>query len=125
MKILWFEGSSDDTFGLTRSGDNTDACDDYCDDGDHLPIWWRIHSPEQDQALLVYGKYSADEDVDGWVIGIAPTLDAEGLERHFADWNVHFEHGAREHSPRLVIEAPDDVQVDCITRLLIENITRE
>lgn len=115
MKILWFEGSSDDLFGVTRMVENELRFDDYNNHANGEPIRWRVHSPEHNETLLVVGKFCADEG-DSWQIGVAPVPTDDGLERHIPDWNIHFEHGEHEYSPRLVIEAPDDVQVDCLER---------
>lgn len=119
MKILWFEGSSDDTFGMTRCGDNRRTCDDYDNCARGNPIEWRVWSPETDDSLIVVGQY-APGTAEGWVIGVAPAPHVDGEEHHIPEWPIRFERGDREYSPRLVIEAPDDVQVDCLTRLAAE-----
>lgn len=118
MKILWFEGSSDDTFGMTRCGDNRRTCDDYDNCASGNPIEWRVWSPETDDSLIVVGQYAPCPA--GWVIGVAPAPHVDGEEHHIPEWPIRFERGDREYSPRLVIEAPDDVQVDCLTRLAAE-----
>lgn len=116
MKTLWFEGSSDDTFGLTRCGDDTSRCDDYDNCASGKPIEWRVWSPETDDSLIVTGQYAPGTS-EGWLIGIAPAPHVDGEEHNIPTWPIRFERGGREYSPRLVIEAPDDVQVDCLTRL--------
>lgn len=119
MKTLWFEGSSDDTFGMTRCGDNRRTCDDYDNCGSREPIEWRVWSPETDDSFIVTGQYAPGTS-EGWLIGIAPAPHVDGEEHHIPTWPIRFERGGREYSPRLVIEAPDDVQVDCLTRLAAE-----
>ena len=119
MKTLWFEGSSDDTFGLTRCGDDTSHCDDYDNCASGKPIEWRVWSPETDDSLIVTGQYAPGTS-EGWLIGIAPAPHVDGEEHNIPTWPIRFERGSREYSPRLVIEAPNDVQVDCLTRLAAE-----
>ena len=116
MKILWFEGSSDDTFGMTRNGDDTRSCDDYDNCASGKPIEWRVWSPETDEGLIVVGQY-APGNAEGWLVGVAPAPHVDGEEHDIPAWTIRFEAGSRPYSPRLVIEAPADVQVDCLTRI--------
>jgi len=54
MKTLWFEGSSDDTFGMTQSAN----ADDYDNGASGEPIEWRVWSPSEDAGIIVTGQFS-------------------------------------------------------------------
>ena len=113
MKILWFEGSSDDTFGMTRNGDDTTSCDDYDDGGSGTLIEWRVWSPGEELGLIVSGQYERQHTV-GWSIGIGQVANDN---KPFPPWTIRVEPGDRVYSPRLVLEVPDDVEIDCLQRV--------
>jgi hypothetical protein len=100
MKTLRFEGFSDDTFGeLTTREDY-----DNCASGD--PIVFLVSSSEG--SLLVTGQYCPG-DATGWQISIARADEDD--DTPIPAWPMRIEHAERSYSPRLVIEAPDDVTV--------------
>jgi len=51
------------------------------------------------------------------LIGVARAAALNGDDdQTIAPWPMRFEKGGRPYSPRLVIEAPDDAQIDCLQR---------
>jgi len=100
MKQLHFEGYSDDTFAC--SGKGIDVNHDNCASCE--PIDMVVTSAEG--SMLVRGQYSVG---GGWLIGIAPPDETD--EIHIPEWPMRFTRSDREYSPRLVIDAPDDVSV--------------
>lgn len=112
MKELWFEGSSDDTFGLTN-----DSTDDYDNCASGRPIEWRVWSPSERRGLLVVGQYCPGS-CDGWLIGVsrAPGAD-DDIDVPLPPWVATIIKGERSYSPRLVLTVPDDVEVDCLQRI--------
>lgn len=102
-KTLHFEGHSDDTFSCEGAGCDVDR--DNCASGE--PIFMRLDG--SGGSLVVRGQY-AEGPCGGWSIAVAPA-DHGSDEFHIPTWPMHFERSDREYSPRLVIEAPDNVQV--------------
>lgn len=101
MKILHFEGCSDDTFGeynLTN--------DDYDNCASGKPIKWLVTAGGK--SILVVGHY-CPAPATGWVIGVGRVQDDdnEGMPA----WPMRIEEGDRPYSPRLVIDVPDDVVI--------------
>lgn len=107
MKRLIFEGSSDDTFGCYAKG--IDADYDNCASG--KPISLLVKSGAD--ALVVVGQYCPGH-ADGWLIGVARHDPECTDETQVPAWPIYFERADREYTPRLVIEAPDDVTVEVI-----------
>ncbi len=101
MKTLHFEGHSDDTFGEYNV---TNEDHDNCANG--KPIWFLVKAG--DDELFVVGQY-CPFDATGWMIGVAKSDEDD--EAPMPDWPMRFERSSRGYSPRLVIEAPDDVKV--------------
>lgn len=100
-KILEFEGSSDDTFGC----DELDY--DNCASGD--PIVFRVLA--EGVGLVVSGEF-APEFAGGWRVGVA-TYDPEGDDLPLPEWPIRIVPGKHAtYSPRLIIEAPDDAEVE-------------
>ena len=106
MTPLRFEGYSDDTFGCTGPGIDVDY--DNCANG--KPIFMRVDAAAG--SLVVRGQY-AEGPCGGWSIAVAPA-DHGAEEFHIPEWPMRIIRGSAEYSPRLVIEAPDDVQVTLI-----------
>ena len=109
MKTLRFEGYSDDTFGeyaLTR--------EDYDNRASGEPIEFMVSSGAD--RLLVTGQHCPSRMSGGWMIGVTSALDPGGSDRPVPAWPIRFEQSEREYSPALIIEAPDDVEVRCLTR---------
>jgi len=107
MKRLIFEGHSDDTFGeygVTH--------DDYDNCASGNPIIWEVRG--DGTGLLVHGQYGCGkwpQRVPGcWVIGVQP------FEDNWCGWPMRFELADNGYSPRLIIDAPDDVTIDCLNR---------
>lgn len=104
-RILKCEGSSDDTFGVYGAGPD----DDYDNCASGKPITFRVQSG--DASMLVVGQYAPGKCA-GWLIGVAPDdPEDDGSEVPIPDWSMRFERSDAAYSPRLVIEAPDDVTV--------------
>lgn len=104
MKTLTFQGYSDDTFACAGPGIDVDRDNG----GSELPVTMRV--AVGDEVLIVVGQYAAVQDCPGWLIGVGPA-DFGAIEKHIPAWPIRFERSEREYSPRLVIEAPDDVVV--------------
>lgn len=107
MTPLRFEGYSDDTFACTGPGIDVDY--DNCANG--KPIFMRVDGAAG--GLVVRGQY-AEGPCGGWSIAVAPA-DHGVEEHHIPEWPMRIERSDREYSPRLVIEADDDVRVSLIT----------
>jgi hypothetical protein len=105
MKLLQFEGMSDDTFGETNV-----FMDDYDNCASGKPIKWRVKA--NDGSLIVIGKYAL-YGTGGWLIGVAPDDYADD-EVHIPDWPIRITRSMAEYSPMLHIEAPDDVSIECL-----------
>jgi hypothetical protein len=107
MKTLRFEGCSDDTFGEYGV---TNEDHDNCASG--KPIEFLVKAGEE--ALVVRGQYCPGK-CGGWLVGVAHWERTDADEHHLPDWAMRFERGERPYSPALIIEAPDDVEIRCLT----------
>jgi hypothetical protein len=107
MPTLKFEGYFDNLFG--EYGHTNDEYDN-CASGE--PIKWIVRDPATGFAVIVTGQHCPDECC--WLIGISNGTD----NAPFMAWPMRLE--SRENSygdeARLVIEAPDSVEVRCLTR---------
>ncbi len=110
MKTLHFEGSSDDTFGMTQ----TSYADDFDNCGSGKPIEWMLQDHITGDAMIVVGQHAPGQ-AGGWLIGVAP-YDSEQEEKAIPEWPMRIERGGRPYSPRLVIEVPDNVVPVCLQR---------
>lgn len=113
MKQLTFGGYSDDTFYCEGQGVDVDM--DNCASGE--PIRMRVSTARgtiDEEALVVCGQYAPDQCA-GWLIGVAPA-DFGMDEEHIPDWPMRFARSAREYSPLLIIDAPDEVTVELLPR---------
>lgn len=107
MKLLKFQGYSDDTFACT--GPHIDVDEDNCASGD--PIVMHVSGVDGD--LLVIGQYAAGHS-GGWQIAVAP-YDPDGRDDdtvHVPQWPISVGRSERHYSPMLTISAPDDVCVE-------------
>lgn len=109
MKTLRFAGNSDDTFG--EYGVTNDDYDN-CASGE--PIEFMVSSGTE--RLMVTGQYCPSRMSGGWMIGVTSVIDPGGPDRPIPAWPIRFEQSEREYSPVLIIVAPDDVEVRCLTR---------
>lgn len=103
-----FEGGSDDTFG-----EYSITQDDYDNCASGEPIRWKLSLPDG-SGLLVVGVYATNALVspaDGWMIGVA-TL----LENRPVDWPVMMEPSHGGYRNRLIVEAPVEARLVCLTR---------
>lgn len=99
MKLLMFEGGSDDTFGeYNVFKDDHDNC------ANGKPIRFLVSSPTEGSVLVV-GQYCPGP-ATGWQIGVARADEDD--DTPLPPWPMRFTEGDRPYSPRLVIEAPDD-----------------
>lgn len=105
-KTLRFQGYSDDTFDCYGLGIDVD----YDNGGNGKPVFMRVDGTGG--SLVVRGQY-AEGPCGGWSIAVAPA-DYGADEFHIPEWPMRFERSDREYSPRLIIEAPDDVKVTLI-----------
>ena len=105
MKTLTFEGYSDDTFACT--GPKIDCDLDNCASG--APIFMEVAGNGGVERMVVRGQY-AEGPCAGWSIAVAPA-DFGREERAIPVWPMRFERSDRPYSPRLLVDAPDDVQV--------------
>jgi hypothetical protein len=111
MKILRFEGHSDDTFGeILAFRDTADNC------ASGKPIVWEVTSESRNEGLRVWGEYAGrDWPREGpacWMIGVQP-LDEDVP---IPPWAMGFEPGKCGYSPALIIHAPDDVTIDDVSK---------
>jgi hypothetical protein len=109
VKRLEFEGHSDDTFGeYVTFGDDYDCC------ASGAMIVFRVKAG--DEGLHVCGQYSGKQWPDSmpgcWVVGVQPLDEDVALPK----WPMRFEDGGSGYSPKLVIDAPDDVRIECLNR---------
>lgn len=107
-KTLRFEGYSDDTFGeyaLTN--------DDYENAASGNPIVFLVEAGGE--SMVVFGQY-CPQFCGGWMIGVSHSGGTDADERHMPDWPMRIEHAERTYSPALIIEAPDDVTIRCLTK---------
>ena len=104
MKVLSFEGYSDDTFGEYGQ---TNVDFDNRNNGE--PIIMRVWSPREKNGLFVIGQYCPGP-VTGWAIGVGRL--SEDDDDHLPDWPMKIvRSGKRSYTPSLHIEAPDDATV--------------
>ena len=100
MKTLVFEGHSDDTFGEeTTTNDNC---------GNGRPIVLRVEA--DGQGMYVWGLYSYEAPSECpacWVVGLQQ-LDED---RRLPPWPMTWGVSDGGYSPKLTVEAPDDVVV--------------
>ena len=108
MKRLTFQGYSDDTFAC--EGPEIDVDCDNCASGE--PIVMKVTSAGD--GMLVSGQY-APEHCAGWLIGVAPIEGPDFDGQHIPDWPMHLVSSDRCYSPKLVVEAPDDVSVTLLS----------
>jgi hypothetical protein len=105
MKKLTFQGYSDDTFACKGPGIDVDY--DTC--ASMKPVHMRVKAADGD--LVVSGQYSAPpHHGGGWTLSVAP------YDEDVPAWPMRLEPAARPYSPRLVIDAPDDVVVTLMDR---------
>lgn len=106
MKLIRFEGYSDDTFACTGPG--IDVSLDTCASG--APVYMRVEAYMD--SMIVCGQY-APGPVAGWLIGVGPD-DGEVEDKPIPPWSCRLAPTKRDYSPALLIEAPDDVKVSLI-----------
>jgi len=110
---LHFQGYSDDTFGEVNS---FDIDHDDCARGT-LRVF-RVFTPTE--TMYVTGQYSGWDGGDQgpgpgtWRIGVQNAEDQETRELPLPEWPMYFKQSDSVESPRLVIEAPDDVEVELV-----------
>lgn len=107
MPELHFEGHSDDTFGeYNHISDDFDCC------ANGAMIVWRVTAG--DEGLHVCGQYDGNgwpSDSPGcWIIGVQQMDEGAAIPR----WPMRFENSDAGYSPRLVIEAPEGVSIECL-----------
>ena len=100
MKILKFQGYSDDTFGEYKE---TGIDYDNCASGS--PIRFRLDSSEG--SMLVVGQY-ARNDTSCWDIGIGQIDEDVPIP----EWDMKF--SAEGYSTVLTIKVPDDTTLKCL-----------
>lgn len=104
MIELHFEGDSDDTFGeVNYFSDTYDNCESW------MPIAYLLTVPGEDGGLVVVGQFLECN----WLIGVA-AFDPEHEDLPIPDWGIRF--AQNSYMGRLVVEAPDSVQLRCLTR---------
>lgn len=104
---LVFQGSSDDTFGMTHSP----RADDYDNCASGKPIEWLLTAPTGEQ-LIVFGQYCPGS-TGGWLIGVArPDVDIDEVAMPL--WPMHFERGDRAYSPALHVTVPAGTTWRCL-----------
>lgn len=110
MPTLIFEGYSDDTFGEYNFFKN-----DYDNCGSGSPIVFQLSSGGE--SVNVYGQYNGKDWPDYlpgcWVIGV------QQIEEDFPipPWPMRFESASSGYSPRLIIEAPERVTMECVNEM--------
>ena len=107
MPTLRFEGFSDDTFGETL---HTKDDFDNCASGD--PIEYLVKHGKD--AVLVVGQYARCDECS-WMISVA-SWDPNHEDRPLPSWPMRIEKGEAPYSPAFIIEAPEGVTVQCLTR---------
>ena len=115
-KKLSFEGHSDDTFGYYG-----DISDDHDNCANGRPIVFKVLAKGEIEpglfapvGLYVVGKYAGNDLPDSmpgcWMVGVVPL----GEDIPLPKWPMRFTDGESGYSPALVIDAPDDVTVECV-----------
>lgn len=108
MKLLKFEGFSDDTFACEGPGIDVDRDNG----GNGEPVHMLVEA--SDGALIVTGQYGAGQS-SGWLIGVAPPPDDDtSNDRPIPPWTITIARGRAPYSPALVISAPNDVTVSLL-----------
>jgi hypothetical protein len=107
MPKLLFEGYRDDTFGEYRYFN-----DDYDNCASGEPIEYLVQDPITGNGVVVSGQYCPG-NCYGWLIGVAPYEDV-GFSSGSVDWPMT--HRFNGTCYLLVIEAPEDVVLRCLTR---------
>lgn len=109
MKLLRFEGHSDDTFGEVEAFN-----DDYDNCASGKPIEYLVEAGGL--AVVVTGQHCPGHS-GSWLIGVA-NFDPEAADVDFPRWPMRIEPQAYRNGfqPSLVIEAPDDVKIRCMLR---------
>lgn len=107
MKVLKFEGYSDDVFGeYNLTNTEIDNC------AQNTPIQCIVKSRLTGEALVVIGHYHLHPLNEGcWTIGISLLRENEKVPT----WPTRFIMGDCKYSPMLEIEVPDDVQLTWYT----------
>lgn len=105
MKTLKFDGYSDDTFACIGPGIDVDY--DTCASCD--PVIMRVEAGGE--TLTVVGQYSIN-GTGGWMIGVS--TDGEVEDAPIPSWPIRIIRGECDYSPRLEIDAPDDVTVELV-----------
>ncbi len=108
MVELHFEGASDDTFGEVNH-----FRDDYDNCASEKPIAYLLTVPGEDGGLVVVGQFAPTGLECSWLIGVA-AWDPGHEDLPIPDWKIRFE--PNSYMGRLVVEAPDGVQLRCLTR---------
>ena len=108
-KTLIFEGYSDDTFGETNH-----FRDDYDNCASGKPIEYLVKSGSE--AIVVTGHHCPNNS-GTWMIGVA-NYDPDSEDCDFPKWPIRIEPQDYRNGfqPRLIIEAPDDVEIKCFQR---------
>ena len=110
MPKLIFEGNSDDTFGeYGFTKDDYDCC------ASGALIVYRV-TEKDSGGLNVVGQYAGrdwpDECPGCWLIGIQQVEEDVPIP----EWPMRFETADNGYSPRLIIEAPEGVEIVCLNR---------
>ncbi|MDH0520839.1 hypothetical protein U2261_10490 [Achromobacter xylosoxidans] len=111
MPTLRFEGYSDDTFGeVLYAKDNFDNCAS----GD--PIEYLVLNPRNGDGVVVTGQYCPGMS-GSWMIGVA-NYDPDLEDKDFPRWPMKLvpQDYRNGFQPSLEIEAPEGVEVKCLTR---------
>ena len=109
MPTLRFEGYSDDTFGeVAHTKDDFDNC------ASGKPIEYLVRL--SDAGVVVTGQHCPGNS-GSWMIGVA-NYDPKCEDRAMPRWPMRIEPQDYRtgFNPSLVIEAPDGVEVVCLTR---------
>ncbi len=108
---LRFEGASDDTFGeVEHFQDDFDNC------ASGEPIEYLVYDPVSNVGVVVTGQFCPGNS-HTWMIGVA-TYDPNADDADFPRWPMRLEPQKYRNgfNPSLVIEAPDTVELRCLTR---------
>jgi hypothetical protein len=104
MKLLRFEGYSDDTFGEYGI---TNEDHDNCASGKR--IVFKVWSPGENDGLFVVGQYCPGP-LTGWMVGVGRLNEDDDCP--LPPWSMFIGRAERPYTPTLIIEAPDDVTVE-------------
>lgn len=107
MPKLIFEGHSDDTFGEYGYTNNDYDC---CASGALIVYAVTVGA----EGMHVVGQYAGkdwpDECPACWLVGMQPLKEGVPIP----NWPLKFEMADNGYSPRLIIEAPEGVRVECV-----------